>query len=407
MKIHPGTMNRLTQTLGISLSLAAALWASPSARAQATHHADDWAHATSTFDNGDSLRDYLVRLRAALYLLKDNPQQNEPLTLSARVTAESRAGVRRLKIRNFQFLSDGPRTAGEFNLGAGSWPTVVGVLGSAVADSLEVIFTSTPGTAPSTTTGTQVTYPRHLAYTAFIVSPASDEQLEDLRKTVEYTSPVINLITTHQNIVAHGELVYTQTPAKREGKTLEGLREYLVEKRNASEGAIPAEGLPPRTARNEGEPPLRADVKVEGSTGVRNIRTDVSNFQIIHDNPYFLAGHNLGPVAEEHIIGVMITCLTHIYEIEASKLNVALDSLHLENQAVLQPRIGSIGNPPRYRSIAYKAYIGSPESRETIEKLQKAVESICPIYNLLKDSQPIQGTIVHGPYQKDVHVHEN
>ena len=380
--------------------------------AQATHESQDWAQTTPYSFNGDSLRDYLVRLRSSLYLLKGRADIEQPLTVLAKVTAESRSGVRRLRIRNFQYLSDGSRSIGEFNLGAGSWPTLVGVLGSAVAeeyllqaavkgipiDELEVVFTSTPGTAPSTSTGTQVTYPRNLAYTAYIVSPATDAELEELKQTVGRTSPVIDLITRHRDIVAHGALDYTQTPVVRPGKTLEGLREYLIEKHKAAEGAIPAEGAPVKVALATGEPPLRAVIQVEGSTGIRNIRTDASNFQFIHDNPRYLAGHNIGPLAGEHLIGVMITCLTHIYEIEASKRGIAIDTLQLENEGVIAPRFGSIENPPRYQSIRYQVHIGSPEPKEKIEELQKAVESICPVYNLLKDSQPITGTIIRGPF---------
>ena len=35
--------------------------------------------------------------------------------------------------------------------------------------------------------------------------------------------------------------------------------------------------------------------RVEGGTGIRHIRTDVSNFQVIHDYPRYLAGHNPRP----------------------------------------------------------------------------------------------------------------
>lgn len=407
------------KTIAAVLALVGSLGlGSPTLHAQATHVSNDWAQNTASSYNGDSLRDYLVRLRSSVALLKGRADLEQPLTLSATVNAESRSGVRRLKVRNFQFLSDGARSIGEFNLGAGSWPSLVGVLGSAVADEyllqaavkgipideLTVVFTSTPGTAPSTSSGTPVTYPRNLAYTAYLVSPATDAELEDLRQTVEKTSPVIDLITRHRDIVAHGALDYTQTPAVRDGKTLEGLREYLAEKSNAAKGAIPAEGAVPKPTRVEGEPPLRAVVQVEGGTGIRNIRTDFSNFQFIHDNPRYLAGHNIGPLAAEHLVGVMITCLTHIYEIEASKRGIALDTLRLENHAVISPRFGSIENPPRYQSIRYTAHIGSPESKEKIDELQKAVESICPVYNLLKDSQVLKGTVVHGPYRDQAKV---
>jgi hypothetical protein len=33
-----------------------------------------------------------------------------------------------------------------------------------------------------------------------------------------------------------------------------------------------------------------------------------------------------------------------------------------------------------------------------IEELRTAVEGSCPIYNLLKDSQPIDGRVVRGRY---------
>lgn len=387
--------------------------ASPALLAQATHTSQDWAQTPAAYADGQSIRDFQTRFRSALLLAQNSPELQQPLKLSARVISESRTGVRRLLIRNFQILSDGSREIAESNLGAGSWPSVVGALGSAVAgdflaqaalkgipiDELEVVFTSRPGSAPSQTTGTQVTYPRNLAYTAFIVSPASDEELEDLRKTVERVSPVLQLVTQSQNI-SHGELHYTQTPATFEGKTLDGLREFLADKYAASQGAVPREpSTRPRPI--EGQPPLRAHIKVEGSTGLRHIRTDLSNFQVIHDYPRYLAGHNLGPVPEEHILGTMITCLTHIYQIEASKRQVVLDTLELEVEGTLTSRLGHTATPPSYRNISYRVHIGSPEPKEKIEALQRAVESICPIYNMLKDSQPVKGTVIRGPYTSE------
>ena len=411
---HPNNAIRRVAAGGLS---ALGLWLAfaPPGRAQATHTSQDWAQAPADFAQKDSLRDYLARLKSALDALPSRPDQQQPLKLTAHVTAEGRTGVRRLRIRNFQFLSDGAPAVAESNLGPGSWPTVVGVLGSAVAqdfliqaalkgiplDELEVVFTSRPGTARSSGSGTRVTYPRDLAYTAYIVSPASDAALEELRQTVERVSPVLNLVIQPQAI-EHGVLILTPTPAKRPEKTLEGLREFLADKQAASAGARPQDvsGLAAASAaRDPGEPPLRAHVKVEAGTGIRHVRTDDSNFQIIHDSPRYLAGHNLGPIAEEHILGVMITCLTHIYEIQAASRKVVLDSLELDVEGTLVPRIGSTSTPPRITDIRYRVHIGSPESKETIEALQRAVEATCPIYNMLKDPQTINGSIVRGPYR--------
>ncbi len=169
-------------------------------------------------------------------------------------------------------------------------------------------------------------YPRNLAYIVFITSPATDSQLEDLRQTVERVSPVYHLVADAQK-VDHGKLHYTQTALVREGKTLDGLREFLADKYASMRGAKPPEGPSPRRAPGDWRQPLRAHVKVEGSTGIRHIRTDISNFQIIHDYPRYLGGHNLGVVPEEDILGRMITCLTHIYEIEAARRQIKLDGL--------------------------------------------------------------------------------
>jgi len=291
---------------------------------------------------------------------------------------------------------------------------VVSALGSALAgdylvqaairgipiDGLELIFTSKPGSAPSQSGGTQVTYPRNLNYIVFIESPATDAQLEDLRKTVERVSPAYHLVADGQKI-EHGKLYYTQTPLVREGRTLDGLREFLLDKYASTQGAKPIEGPSPKQSPDDWRQPLRAHVKFEGGTGIRHVRTDISNFQVIHDYPRYLGGHNLGPVPEEDILGRMITCLTHIYEIEASKRQIKLDGLELKVEATLTKRLGNVENPPSYTGIAYSVHISSPETRETIEKLQQAVESVCPIYNMIKDGQPIKGTIVRGPYTEE------
>lgn len=94
----------------------------------------------------------------------------------------------------------------------------------------------------------------------------------------------------------------------------------------------------------------------------------------------------------------MITCLTHIYEIEAAKRQVVLDSLELEVYGTLATRLGNIDHRPSYSGVRYVVRIGSPETKEKIEELQRAVEAFCPIYNMLKEAQPVKGTVLRGPY---------
>lgn len=394
------------------LAAALALPGAAAAPARAQAAAPDWAAFDGAPFPTDSLRDHLGRVRAALLALEKHPGMDQPLPLRATVTVESRTGVRRLRIRDFQFLSDGARNTAEYNLGPGSWPTLVGVLGSAVAqefvvqaarrgiplDALEVVFTGRPGSGSPGAGAARVTYPRDLTYTAHLVSPAPDAQLEDLRRAVEQASPILQLLRTPQPI-APGTLELAPSPAERRARSLDGLREFLADKRAASAGARPPEApsrFETRRPPAPGEPPLRAHVTIAGGTGLRHIRTDVSDFQLLHDSPRYLAGHNLAPTAEEHMLGVMITCLAHIYEIQAAQQQVALDALELEVEGTLTSRPGRTEPPPRFRDLRYRVYLTSPEPRERIARLQAAVEASCPIYNLLKDGQPIQGQIVRG-----------
>jgi uncharacterized OsmC-like protein len=433
------------------------LQTSPSLLAQATHAAADWAQTPSAVSptDGRCLRDFQTRLRSALLLAQNAPEINEPVRLSARVSAAGRTGIRRVNIRNFQLLSDGGLGGAESNLAAGSWPSVVGALGSAVAgdylvqaalkgipiDGLEVIFTSgsSQPTEAEQARGITARYPRGLAYIAFIQSSATDAQLEDLKQTVERVSPVLRLIQEAQPI-DHGAIEHIKTPANLKNlvaakkprrdvndagpdqavrqvpEYLDGLREFLVDKYNGSLGSKPAHSFNPdpaadyyqqdtaefnalKAAKSEGWfSSLRSHTKVEADTGIRNIRTAGSNFQVIHDYPRYLAGHNLGPVPEEDILSRMITCLTHIYEIVASQKQIKVDGLELQVWGTLTSRLGNIANPPSYKDISYRAKIHSPESHEKIVELQQAVEKVCPIYNMLKNTQKVKGTLVRGAY---------
>ena len=351
-------------------------------------------------DEALPLGNYLQRLRIAL--ARQAAASGPPRELAARVTAESRSGVRRLRIRDFQFISDSQRSFAGYNLGAGSWDTQVGVLGSAVAteflvqaatagielEAVDVVFTShqDPPTGPREPG--RVNYPRNLQYVAYIVSPASDAELEALRARVESSSPVLNLVSQRQNI-PHGRVVYASS-ATLDASAPPGLREFLVEKRAALLRRQLGDG-----ARES--PTLRAHVRVEGGTGLRHVRVGDHRFQFLHDTPRSLAGFDLGPTVEEHQLGVMGTCLTHIFEIQAAQRQVPLDALEVEVKGTLTPR--TAGQAPRLSDVRYTVFITSPAQASEIDELRKAVESVCPIYNLLKDPQTISGRIVRQRFE--------
>ncbi len=87
---------------------------------------------------------------------------------------------------------------------------------------------------------------------------------------------------------------------------------------------------------------LHAHVTAEGRSGVRRLR--IREHQILSDSPYDFAGFNLGPSSPELQLGVLGTCVTHIFEIQAALLQVPLDSISVDVRGTIDPRAGQPGH---------------------------------------------------------------
>jgi len=354
------------------------------------------------------LREYLAAKRAAIQA--QSAKDATPTVIHATVTAESRSGVRRLRIGptgEFQYISDSGRSFAGYNLGAGSWDSLVGTLASAVADeylvqaaaqgvpldALDVVFTSIPERKSE-----NLAYPNNLSYVAYIDSPATDAQLQALKRAVHDNSSAIDLVTQPQQ-VSHAEVEYIRTAATRDPKLPPGLRDFISEEKRPA--VLARQG---QSAASKGKPAepgtLVARAHVEPHTGLRRVFLGKDGYhQQLHDSAPGLLGYGLAPTVEEHLLGVTGTCLTHIFEVQAATRNVLLDSLELTVDGELSPRFGSNATTPaRYRNIRYKARIESPASEQEIDALRQSVEDTCPLYNLVKDEQKLEGSIVRGAY---------
>lgn len=364
--------------------------------------------ALSAESTASPLRDYLAAKQAAIQTQQARP--GVPTAIHARVTAESRSGVRRLRIGEtgeFQYISDSGRNYAGYNLGAGSWDSLVGTLASAVADEyvvqaavqglpldgLDVVFTSIPERKSET-----LAYPNNLSYVAYIDSPATEAQLQALKRAVHENSSAIDLVTQpHQ--VSHAEVDYVQSPATRDPKLPPGLRDFITEEKRP---AVLARQVKPADGKKKPAEPetLVARAHVEPRTGLRRVFLGKDGYhQQLHDSAPGLLGYGLAPTVEEHLLGVTGTCLTHIFEVQAASRNVLLDSLELTVDGQLSPRFGSnVTSPARFSDIRYKVRIESPASAQEIDALRQSVEATCPLYNLVKDEQKLEGRIVRGAY---------
>lgn len=167
------------------------------------------------------------------------------------------------------------------------------------------------------------------------------------------------------------------------------LNDYLSEKRAAvlaRNAAIEAGTAQPAQ--------LKASVRAEGRSGVRRLR--IREHQVISDSPPDFAGYNLGPSSPELQLGVLGTCVTHIFLIQAAERQVPLESLEVEVTGIIDPRGGRPGHeqtPIWPHQIGYTVHIDSPASRADIDALFEAVERSCPILNLLRNPQAIRAEV--------------
>jgi hypothetical protein len=246
------------------------------------------------------LRSHLVAKAAVIEAQKAAPAK--PTVIHAKVTAESRSGVRRLRLGDngkFQYISDSGRGFAGYNLGAGSWDSLVGTLADeylvqaaqrkVALDSLDIVFTRIPERKSE-----NLSYPNNLSYVAYIDSPASAADLEALKKAVHENSSAIDLVTNTQS-VSHVTVRYKQTPIVRDRDDPPGLREFLVEEK------IPAvqgrRDRPREPAATPAQPRgLVAHTQVEPTTGLRQT--------FLGEDGYHLQLHDSAP-------GAMDRCTSH------------------------------------------------------------------------------------------------
>ncbi|MDR0658409.1 MAG: OsmC family protein [Mediterranea sp.] len=380
----------------------------------------------SNDDGQPTLPGFQKRRLAALKTLEKTPSdQIQPIRLEVRTTAEQRSGVRRIRIRHHQIISDSDYSFAGYSLGPGSPESSLTAIASDLADtylsqaalkgvridSLGVSIASRPD---SVRPEKRIVYPHNLLYTIYVKSPATDEQLEELRILTEQHSPAFNIASVGQTV--EGDIDYAQTPKNLtfEPPYQPGLREYLRYKREAlrwrENRRSARNGQPDATdllLGNTREPqPDYLHVELDPASGARKVH--IRHFNFIHDNLPVFAGNDLGPSSLEHQLGALTSCITHITEIQAASRQIVLDTLYVSAEAIYDPRAGRPefeDIPPYPHHIHYTVHIRSPHSYDDIVALRNAVEAVCPIYNLFLSEQEIKGRIVRGGDPDKYRVH--
>ena len=372
--------------------------------------------------NAPSLRSHLKQRKVALEAWNALSEKDlKPVTLTANVTVKNRSGVRELRVRNFQYVGDCGYSHGGQDSGVDTPTTAQAVFASDLADSylnqaallgididsLTIELHGRPDTEP---TG-RVSYPRNFLYTVYIDSPASDAELERLAQLAEQNSVVASLVklaVTPQLTIDHK---LSPREKKVEGATLEGVREYIHGKRQAllasRERWEKLQKEREAAGRNEAQRPQGANpreprgpwVKVFPN-GVRQLTVN-DKYLILHDNPEYLGGTNIGMTSIEGVLGILGTCITHISLGQAAELDLDVDSVSLTVQAEWNPIAGRKGHENEsiaLQNVRYTLHALTPENDEKIKEWIGRVEAICPMYNLFKDTQTFEHRIVRGHF---------
>ena len=185
-----------------------------------------------------TLAEYLTHKRDAFRALRSRVLSlgYEPIALRAQVTAEGRSGVRRIRLRDHQVLTDSPHDFVGYDLGPSSPELALGALGSCLThsyliqaaaqgvalDSLEVEVTGQIDQRAGEAGYEAVPREPHgISYTVHLGTSASDEAVDQLHDAVERLCPVLNLLRNPQAI--SGPVRQTASPADARALSPEGV----------------------------------------------------------------------------------------------------------------------------------------------------------------------------------------
>lgn len=167
------------------------------------------------------------------------------------------------------------------------------------------------------------------------------------------------------------------------------LNEYLTEKGEALDQMMVEAMANPQVLDRS------ASVEVRGRSGVRAIK--IRQFELISDTGLNLAGFDLGPTSPEHQLAALGGCIAHTVLMVAANMKLSVESVSVDVHAQMHPLAQTPGyeDVPRVpHNLRYTLNIGSLEPTDRLQALHEQVVAICPVYNLIREPQPISGELI-------------
>jgi len=135
---------------------------------------------------------------------------------------------------------------------------------------------------------------------------------------------------------------------------------------------------------------IAAECTAADLSGARHVR--IRDFELISDSGPGFGGSSTGPSSPELLLGVLASCLTHIYLIGAAHQGIALEAVHVRFEAENNDA-GLLGletaDPPFPFNIRGRVRVVSREAPERLAALHDYAINACPLTKLVREPQTV------------------
>ncbi len=138
--------------------------------------------------------------------------------------------------------------------------------------------------------------------------------------------------------------------------------------------------------------------------GLRSEAT-IRDFRVTLDEPPALGGTDSGPNPVELVLAALGACQEITYRLYAETLGIPLNHVSVKVEGRLDLRglfAVDEGVRPGFRDIRAVVEIDSPAGAEEIERLRLAVDSHCPVLDILRNVTPTKLEIIHNAGRQPV-----
>jgi putative redox protein len=142
------------------------------------------------------------------------------------------------------------------------------------------------------------------------------------------------------------------------------------------------------------EPPIsRFTVDTSLVDGFRT-EAHIRQFDLTVDEPASLGGSDQGPTPVELVLAAFGTCQEIVYATYARVLGIPVESVSVRVEGLLDARglFGVADVPVGFQQVSFAVDVQSPAPPAEIARLVSAVNTHCPVLDILRQPVPVAGS---------------